>query len=60
MIVIDAAVMPTLWMAKLNRRAWSAGTASTLVSTGKATAPPPSDVPPPTSEPSTIVSDTCQ
>jgi hypothetical protein len=39
--------MPTLWMAKEKRRAWSAGTASTLVSTGKPTAPPPSEVPPP-------------
>ena len=55
-----AAPMPTLWMANVNRRACGAGTASTFVITGKAMAPPPSDVPPPTSEPNTMVSETCQ
>ena len=44
--VKEAATMPTVWIRRLKSRATSGGTLRTSVITGKATAPPPTDVAP--------------
>lgn len=47
--------MPMVWIQRENERATVAGTSSTLVNTGKATAPPPWGVDPATMLPKIIV-----
>ena len=56
----DKCVMPTDWMASANHLALSGVTCSTLVNTGKATAPPPSQVAPAINEPKIMVVATAQ
>ena len=57
MIASDAAPMPTVCIESENVRATSAGTSSTLVNTGNATAPPPCGVEPATKLPKIMVID---
>jgi hypothetical protein len=50
-----ALVIPTLWIIRLKSRASVRSTCKNRLSTGNATAPPPSGVNPATNAPSTII-----